>query len=376
MDYDYIIWHDNDFDLAFWVRNNSVLSSYRTQLRCIPKTNKPSQILDYFKDACTKTVMNFIKFETPDVIIQKVDERNGYPVILVAELMTHTPQWQHPAQRFTRLYNSSILKVPTTLIIPQRKTKWERGTKTDYKKTSYTCSPSVYQLFLDATTKNNTPTLIFNWPDNDGYLLYDEAHQTSPYIKDDIKSWFNFLDRCIETSGKVKPQDFKVIYDKMKVKAEEKDPSDFDTIRGVIKTTEAIKSFKLDPSKLSKRFLNNKETLIFAPKGLKCTNSSFRTDPYAGMLCAFDIMFCRNNNFERDRNLLFIAENVKMSEVNFMEGFHDTNQCPFLNNNIPLDKKHLNTCCFTQAKYRRIYGEIADIIVFDDKIFYNDGALK
>lgn len=372
MDYDYIIWHDNDFDLAFWVKNNSVLSSYKTQLRCIPKTNRPSQILDYFKDSYTRSVMKFIKFETPDLIIQKVDEQNN-PVIFVAELMTHTPQWQHPAQRFTRLYNSSILKVATTLIIPQKKTKWERGTKTDYKKTSYVCSPSVYQLFVDATIKNKTPTLIFNWPDKDGYLLYDESHQTSPFIKDDIQLWFNFLNKCVETCGNINFQDFQIIYEKMLQKAEKKNPEDFDTIEGVFKTEDIIKRFNLDSTQLSPRFLCNKQTLVFAPNGLSCKSSPFRTDPYAGMLCAFDIMFCRNLNFERHINLLFIAKNVKISEIHFCEGVHDSSNCPFLNNSVSLDDKHLDSCCFTQAKYRRIYGEISDVIIFDDKIFYNNG---
>ena len=31
----------------------------------------PGQITKYFKDECTKTVMQYIKYETPDVIIQK-----------------------------------------------------------------------------------------------------------------------------------------------------------------------------------------------------------------------------------------------------------------------------------------------------------------
>ena len=57
----------------------------------------------------------------------KALREEGFPVVCVTELMTHTPQWQHPAQRFTRLYTSSILNTPTALIIAQRKTKWEKG---------------------------------------------------------------------------------------------------------------------------------------------------------------------------------------------------------------------------------------------------------
>ena len=371
MKYDYIIWHDNDFDLAFWVKNNSILNDKKVQLRCIPKTNKPSQIMDYFNDECTKTVMKYIRYETPDVIIQKISEEESNPVLCVTELMTHTPQWQHPAQRFTRLYTSSMLKTPTALIIPQRKSKWEKGSRTDYKQTFYSCSPSVYQLFLDATKKNNTPTLIFNWPNFEGYLLYDEKHQTSPFIDAEILKWFDFVNNCIEKNGLLDNEDYKEIYEQMEAKAEIKKPEDFETIRCMANTNDVINEFKLDKNKLSETFLQNEKTLVFAPEGLKCKNSKFRTDPYAGMLCAFDIMFCRDNEFKRKTNLLLIAKNVKTSEIVFTEKIHNNIECPFLNVDIDLLREHLDECCFTQAKYRRIYGEVADIIIFDDKIYYN-----
>lgn len=371
MKYDYIIWHDNDFDLAFWVKNNSILNDKKVQLRCIPKTNKPSQIMDYFNDECTKTVMKYIRYETPDVIIQKISEEESNPVLCVTELMTHTPQWQHPAQRFTRLYTSSMLKTPTALIIPQRKTKWEKGSRTDYKQTFYSCSPSVYQLFLDATKKNNTPTLIFNWPNFEGYLLYDEKHQTSPFIDAEILKWFDFVNNCIEKNGLLDNEDYKEIYEQMEAKAEIKKPEDFETIRCMANTNDVINEFKLDKNKLSETFLQNEKTLVFSPEGLKCKNSKFRTDPYAGMLCAFDIMFCRDNEFKRKTNLLLIAKNVKISEIVFTEKIHNNIECPFLNVDIDLLREHLDECCFTQAKYRRIYGEVADIIIFDDKIYYN-----
>lgn len=370
---DYIIWHDNDYDLAFWVYKNSILKNYKVQLRCIPKTNMPGQITKYFKDECTKTVMQYIKYETPDVIIQKVSEEENNPIVCVTELMTHTPQWQHPAQRFTRLYTSSILRTPTALIIPQRKIKWEKGKREDYKKTSYVCSPSVYQLFINATQKNNTPTLIFNWPNFDGYLIYDEEHQTSPYIKEDVSKWFEFINNCIKKDGKIDREDYIDTYNKMLSLAEEKLPTDFETIEGIFDTQEIIKEYRLNTEKLTTKFRDNKLTLVFKPNGLKCANSKFRTDPYAGMLCAFDIMFCRDSNFDRNINLLLIAKNVKMEEVNFIESAHNIKECPFINYKLKIDKEHLQTCSFTQAKYRRIYGEVADVIIFDDKVYYNEG---
>ena len=370
---EYIIWHDNDYDLAFWVYQNSILKNYKVQLRCIPKTNTTGQIIKYFKNEFTKTVMQYIKYETPDVIIQKVSEKENNPIVCVTELMTHTPQWQHPAQRFTRLYTSSILKTPTALIIPQRKIKWEKGKRKNYQATSYVCSPSVYQLFVSATQKNHTPTLIFNWPNFNGYLIYDKKHQTSPYIKEDIKEWFEFINNCIKKDGKIDEEDYIKIYKKMLNLAEEKRPTDFDTIEGIFDTREVIKKYHLDFGKLTTKFKENKLTLVFKPNGLKCKNSKFRTDPYAGMLCAFDIMFCRDSSFNRNVNLLLVAKNVKMEELNFIDNMHDLNECPFINYKLKIDKEHLENCSFTQAKYRRIYGEVADIIIFDDRVYYNEG---
>lgn len=367
----YIIWHDNDYDLGFWVYKNSILREHEVQLRCIPKTNTPGQITKYFKDECTKSVMQYIKFETPDIIIQKVSEEENNPVLCVTELMTHTPQWQHPAQRFTRIYTSSILRTPTALIIPQKKVKWERGAKKEYKETSYACSPSVYELFVQATQKNKTPTLIFNWPNHDGYLLYDQKHQTSPYITEDIEKWFKFINSCIIKNGYLEETDYIETYSKMKNQAEEKQITDFETIDGMYDTNEVIEKYNLDISKLSFDFKENEKTLIFKPNGLKCKSSKFRTDPYAGMLCAFDIMFCRDELFRRNVNLVLIAQNVKMNELNFIEESHELRECPFIDHKKELSSEHLETCCFTQAKYRRIYGEVADVIIFDDQIYYN-----
>ena len=63
------------------------------------------------------------------------------------------------------------------------------------------------------------------------------------------------------------------------------------TIR-VEKTDAVIKEFKLDTKQLPAHFLKNDDTLIFEPEGLNAPVTPFRTDPYAGMLCAFDNLFC------------------------------------------------------------------------------------
>lgn len=374
-DYNYIIWHDNDYDLAFWVYKNSILNRFNVELRCIPKTNSYKQILDSFSEDHTRTVLQYIKFETPDIIIQKVDSTRNNPVLCVTEFMTHTPQWQHPAQRFSRLYSASLLKTPSALVLPERKIKWEKGPRQSYKATNYVCSPSVYELFVQSTLKNNTPTLIFNWPERDGYLAYDKSHPTAPYIREDIINWLNFLNMCIINEGVLQQHEYEETFTRMKGIAKEKSIDDFDTIEGIFDTDYIVKTFNLDLSIFNERYTNNKKTLVFKPNGLKCKNTKFRTDPYAGMLCAFDVLFCRDNDFKRNVNLLLIAKNVKMKEVKFIKDTHIISDCPFSRDDIPLEKKHLTSCCFTQPKYRRIYGEVADVIIFDDEVYYKIGGL-
>ena len=369
----YIVWHDNDFDLAVWTVQNSILKDKEVQLRCIPKTNSPAQIAEYFKDPVTRKIMPFIRFETPDVIIQQIEPINK--VLCVTELMTHTPQWQHPAQRFTRLYTSTILKIPTALIVAEFKVKWEKGSNTNYKKVQYHCSGSVYNLFVHSTEKNNNPTLLFHWPNMEGYLKYDPLHPTSPYVEGDIIEWFNFINNCIIKQGNLEKADYQKQLDMMRKNRQETPIETFETIEGLIDTDDFLSKYKIPKNKMSREFLNRKKTLIFKPNGLVCSVSEFRTDPYAGMLCAFDVIFCRDSNFNRIYNIVLIAKDVRTSKINYIANKHNDSDCCFMNETKPLTKEHLKTCSYTQPKYRRIYGEISDLVLFEDGVLMRKGEI-
>lgn len=369
----YIIWHDNDYDLANWLFLNSALSSFDVEFRCIPKTNSPKQISDYFKDTITRPIMPFIRFETPDIIIQQIHPVNK--IICVTELMTHTPQWQHPAQRFTRLYTSTVLKIPTALILPRYKVKWEKGSNTNYKKVQYKCSSSVYNLFYQSTLKTHNPILLFHWPDKDGYLKYDPKHPTSPFLEDDIKYWIDFVNDCIKKTGNLETVDYQHLLDIIDKYREDVGIDSFETIEGLMETSVFLKKYNIDPHKMTKEFLENEYTLVFKPNGLVCSSSAFRTDPYAGMLCAFDIFFCRDINFNRINNLVLIAKDVNLDKVDYIQNNHDDSTCCFMNSTILLSLTHLKTCSYTQPKYRRIYGEIADLVIFDGNIIMRKGEI-
>lgn len=389
----YVIWHDKDYDFGRWVYLNSNLPKIKekTVLRPIPKTNKKSTILGIFEEKTDYDILPVIKYETPDIIIQHIDDSTKKSEILfVTEFMTHTPQHHHPLQRFSRIYGASKLKIPVALVLPNSKTKLERK-KGIYKPTKYKTNPLIYHIFLRTTKTNDNPTLIFLWPEKEGYLKYDKKHPTAPFIDNEIKRWFYFLNNYIENNNVDFSKDREI---QTQIKMMEK-ISDYDylnqnelakkwktiykleTIR-IIPTKDVIDEFDLDNNKLCPTFMENTLTLIFEPKGLHAPSTPFRTDPYAGMLCAFDNLFCRGENNKRTINLILKAENINYSETSFKEITHDKKRCPFLISGISqtLSKKelenHLDNCPFTQSKQQRIYGDVADIIVFDDKIYYGE----
>ena len=186
----YEIWHDNDFDLAHWFYLNSDLKGKRVTLRQIPKTNNPTDLLSHLKLDSDLSLLPAIKYETPDLILIKNDGKAAPRIQLVVEFMTHTPQHDHPLQRFTRIYGAAWLGIPSVLIIPNKKEKLEKGKKELYKPTIYRANPLIYHLFIKTTQITKTQTLLLMWPEVDGYLKYDKKHPTAPRVEQDIQLLF------------------------------------------------------------------------------------------------------------------------------------------------------------------------------------------
>ena len=100
------------------------------------------------------------------------------------------------------------------------------------------------------------------------------------------------------------------------------------------------------------------------------------------MLCAFDNMFCRDlDHGSRYRNLFLRATNVSLAHLLKKGTFtnlsdHDENTCPF--ETFSYDHRnaleHIKTGCpFAGSKQQRIYGQVADLITFDDGVY--DGGM-
>jgi hypothetical protein len=91
--------------------------------------------------------------------------------------------------------------------------------------------------------------------------------------------------------------------------------------------------------------------------------------------CAFDILFCRDSNGTRFRNLVLVANKI-LSQAGgvptLVSKEHDSTTCPFLNAiSLDITKYHFKKFCpYTERKQQRIYGEIPDLVIFDDKEIY------
>lgn len=372
----YEIWHDNDFDLAHWFYLNSQLREQDVLLRQIPKTNSATDLLNHLNKDSDLTLLQAIKYETPDLILIKNDGIDKPSIELVVEFMTHTPQHDHSMQRFTRIYGSAWLGIPSILVIPEKKEKLEKGQKKFYKPTIYKANPLIYHLFIKTREITKTPTLLLMWPEINGYLKYDKKHPTAPRVEQDISMLFAIVNGIIDskdTSEIVANH----VNKQMKNSGYKESGNDYELTSGDILTTKKmVAKFKsILPPEVSATLLEKDESFLYSPQGLKSGSSSFRTDPYAGKVCAFDILFCRNASGKRFRNLVLMANKVNSEAKGIptlTSSEHNTKTCPFT---FPTDlraaKLHFNDFCpYTERKQQRIYGEIPDLVIFEDREIY------
>jgi len=371
----YEIWHDNDFDLAHWFYLNSDLNKHKVILRQIPKTNNSIDLLNHLKKDSDLALLPAIKYETPDLILIKNIGPGKSKIELVLEFMTHTPQHDHPLQRFPRIYGAAWLGIPSILVIPQMKEKLEKGRKESYKPTMYRANPLIYHLFIKTNQITKTPTLLLMWPQVDGYLKYDKKHPTAPRIDQDISSLFSLVNGIVNSTD-ISSIISEHVKKQIELSGYRVEGNQYELTSGSVMETKFISKFENSISnKILENLLKRKESFIYSPQGLKSGASSFRTDPYGGKVCAFDILFCRDSNGTRDRNLVLIANkilsNVK-GKPTLVAKEHDRINCPFINEvGLQSAKAHFKSWCpYTERKQQRIYGEIPDLIIYEDKEIY------
>jgi len=392
----YVVWHDTDYDLALWFHENSLLAEHPdVELRKLPADNSPESIRRILHDAAGRSILPLIRFEMPDLILESFDESKDLAdPLLVLEFMTQTPQWQHPSQRFARIYGAALAHVPSGLILPKRKTKLERKGRQGYKDVGYRCSPSVYNAFWRLSNFTKTPALLFHWPDRNGYLRIDETRPNSPRVEEDVSLLFAIVNEAISLGhdpfrwddSRHGPFSSDHLNNRLALMADEASTprqERFGTLRENIPTDEFLDKYKLRKVPTWSSVPKRESIVVFAPGGLSPPSSKFRTDPYAGMLCAFDVLFCRAESGNRVKNLALLARGVSATDA---QGFaidvdkdasHVSSPCPFRDPTLAARMTaeqigdHISEWCpYTSSKQRRIYGQVADIIIFDDGPFW------
>jgi hypothetical protein len=207
-------------------------------------------------------------------------------------------------------------------------------------------------------------------------LKYDKKHPTAPRTEQDICLMFDFVNSIVGS----KNTDLVVanhVAKQKKISGFRDTGNVYELTSGeVITTKKLIAQFTGSiPKVVSSNLLQKDESFLYSPQGLKSGSSSFRTDPYGGKVCAFDILFCRDSNGTRFRNLVLVANKI-LSQAGgvptLVSKEHDSTTCPFLNAiSLDITKNHFKIFCpYTERKQQRIYGEIPDLVIFDDKEIY------
>ncbi len=370
----YQIWHDNDFDVAQWFYKNLKFGGNDVvEIRQIPKTNGKADLASHLTSDFDLNVLPAIRLETPDLILirQNPADQNA-EILLVVELMTHTPQHDHPLQRFSRLYNAALIGVPSFLVLPTEKEKLEKGKKGFYKPTLYKANPLAFHLFIETTTKLKTDTLLLRWPTSLGYLKYDKKHPTAPRVEGEILDLFSYAQALID--GKPVSVLSKSILTRLKTEsfyvADQKvgDYALSTVFPGV--TSTILSSYSSDSIPHLSSLLSRKESIVYSPQGLESGSNDFRTDPYGGKVCAFDILFCRDKSGLRISNLILRANKVMASrngKATLIKHNHLKKNCPFVYPTTWENANHhfLDYCPYLDRKQQRIFGEVPDLVVYD-----------
>lgn len=358
----YTIWHDADYDLAHWFLRNSTIDADEATIRAMPRNTSVRTLEKAISEDADTAILPLLKYEHPDIAITAMDGSGSPRALCAIEFMTHTPQWQHPAQRFSRIYGAAALGIPSALVAPGVKTKLEKK-EGEYKDVQYKLSGSVRYLFKRTEEISGTPARLFEWPDRGGYPVLDRKSPAAPRAESGIRDMFRLVDSCVTGAPAPAP-------DHPDVAAPE--TKDFGTICSVGDTKECLDGLGISAADVPCELLG--ESLVFCPDGLSPKSSYFRTDPYAGMLCAFDNMFCRDDSGQRSRSIIFVAGDVSLAELRRRGTFeggqtHDATPCPFeeaLASSSSAISHARSGCPFTGSKQQKIYGTVPDMVVFDD----------
>jgi len=315
----YTLWHNNNIDLAKWLASNTSLSGVLPNMKNIPgpQSAEFTRVPDEIK--------GILYLDAPDIIASV--NLNGREIpFFTAEFSDHTPQGQHPKQRFSRLIASAEKGVPNAFILPPRK-----GT--------YTRSKDCFYALVKLMDIQQIPCFIYDWAEKGGTLLTDPTHQSAPPASDsEMKKLFELFELCKEYAHAERPLSHLMStptaqerIDFMRKNAYESQPqaNQYGTVQIVAtqKLPSVISSvckingspYQLKLSNLPDYFVGRDETLIFSPVGKDPFRFGHGGDPYTGMMGFFDYCFCRYGKTTRERRRNLVYNPRKTSQDSFKE---------------------------------------------------------
>lgn len=377
------IWHANDLNAANWFMAGLITATYTVKIDTIPSPGSP----DFLN--LPESLKRILRLDKPDIILTA--EIGGVDVPMVSiEVTTTTPQSQHAKQRVPRIVAAAEADVPAIYIIPGKKKSGG---------SNYSLGADLYWGLQKIRHINFIPNFIFEWPDSNGDLIFDNVYPQQPPLSNSrITDMFKMVRIILQNrlSGnqvralfsdttiniELSHQDAKASHANVKV-------SNFDTLIEIptlslhdyLVNNTNMKASKITETigKLPKRILARENTLIFKPQGRLFDHAN---DPYSGMLSFFDYAFCRfgRNIDEREKNLIYMPLNPTIFNITdefAPAGYHAywKDKCPFKTPNVPNVKNQYNIshhlqygCVFTKNKPMRILGYFSDLIVFQDSV--------
>lgn len=379
-----IVYYEGADSTKDWVLK--LLNRSDITFRKIPSQNSSSSFSEL-----PSYISDILYLDKPDIIIAGSNDGIHEKPIFSIELAACTPQFQHALQRFPRLLASVTSGCPTVLIIPARK-------RSNDGKSIYQRSVAADYGAVRLTDIFSVPALVIDWPDDDGILQYEGHDNLPPLASEPIARLGAYLRDCLKAFSQVDylgalarlPQT-QALTDQTRMNAYKNGsitiarPGGGDTDAQVkldlSPTTDLVHRLQSEGratatsiSQLPDYFRSREQSLLFYPTRI----SAHAGDPYVGMMTYYDIAFCRTGPSTRDRrfNLVAYANGVNLDETTSrMEDFNQ-NKCLFSKGYKPSNARHYSYylrdgCRKLKSKPIRIYGEIADLIAYEDAILMN-----
>ena len=379
------IWHANDLNAANWFIEGVKPLKQTWTKEIIPAAGSAGFL------RLPEQIKRILRLDKPDLIA--TIERNGRdePVVSI-EITSTTPHGQHTKQRFARLVAAAEAGVPCLYITPERK-----AALVGNRPHIYNLTASVYYALQRINTLNTAPAFIYCYSDLAGNLLTDSRFPQQPSLKHlDIQHAFRTIVSAISRlSANVDlaawrrdpwvSSELKRIDTKASGHAEA--VSKYETLEEI--DTRDLESYLLAATSMTQKWISQTlnespprlfsrdKSLIFKPNGRLFEKAG---DPYCGMMAFFDYVFCRTGSGVEDRHTNLIYMPLKKSRPRDISDFATNGYHTFYKRDSAFRHKHVDKVAqqfqishelqyggvFTMIKPLRIYGYLADLIVFND----------